>query len=211
MDNKGILKGAGLIAIVIALAGLTAFANPIEEWPTNSLLNGDFSEGPPSSPAHWDVGLLGDVSFYALGGKAIFLEEEDSVSSATLSQKFTIPDLAQVLSFEIQFLSGVYHETDVFTASLLDTNGVSLTGSPNFFHWDNSTSDPNFIGTIVLDISGLAGQKALLSFDLQFDGVGEPTTEVRLGGVIVPIPAPGALLLGLIGTGAVGFWRRFSR
>ncbi len=194
MNSRDFFKRAGFNAIIVALTGVMAFA-----WPTNSLQNGTFSEGSDGLD-YWTA-----RGVYVLDGNAVFLEDDPCL---TLSQEFTIPDFAQKLSFEIQFLSGEYPETDVFTASLLDPDGNSLTGEPNFFHWDSDTGDPSFADTIVLDIgSDLWGKNALLSFDLQCDGL-EPLTEVRLDNVSILIPAPGALMLGLVGTGLVGVIRK---
>jgi len=71
-------------------------------------------------------------------------------------------------------------------------------------------SEPNTI-TIMLDIPpSTYDSNALLYFAFSADD-DAPLTTVNVDNVVLLIPAPGALLLGLIGTGAVGLWRRFSR
>ena len=82
----------------------------------------------------------------------------------------------------------------------------------DFFYLDNTgyvETVANFSGnTVRLDVSSLAGLDAYLVFDLwaSYDGM---LTSVSLDKVEVSvIPTPGALLLGLIGTVAVGILRR---
>lgn len=204
------LKVISFGSIVIALTAVSAFAGP-------NLQNGDFSSGLSGWTVEW-----GDVTDG--GGYALFQEDSIHITS-TLSQEFTIPVGALDLSFDVVMtavsggVSDPFAWPDAFTASLLDPVTynplVSNPGYPDFYYLDNTGSLETIAGisgnTVSLDVSTLRGLDALLSFDLlaSYDGM---STSVSLDNVNVSvIPAPGALLLGLIGAGAAGLWRRFRR
>jgi hypothetical protein len=207
MKKKSHLKSVALCVLVVLCTALAGFAG---------ITNGDFST--PGLYA-WTVeyGTVTDG-----GGFALFEEDSSSLSS-TLSQVFTIPALGLELSFDVVMTSvpGEEDETwaDAFTASLLDAATLDPLiynpGYTDFYYLDN-TGYLETVATIsgnkvILDVSGLRGLDALLSFDLwaYYDGM---VTTVELDNVeISAIPAPGALVLGLIGTGAIGLWRRFKR
>ncbi len=206
MNNKSFFKRAGFSAIIVTLVGLTAFAGPTP-------LNGNFSTG----LSDWTVeyGTVTDG-----GGFAFFQEDEFDLSS-TLSQEFTIPALALELSFDVE-LSAVPggddygFPSDAFMASLLDPVTfdplVSNPGFTEFYYLDN-TGYEETVGsvsgiTVTLDISGLRGLDALLSFDLWGGDDGMITTASLDNVSVLVIPAPGALLLGLIGTGTIGLIRK---
>lgn len=203
MDNKDFFKRAGFSAIVVALAGVTAFAVPT---------NGDFSDGLNG----WTIesGTVFDG-----GGFALFIEDF-SVPSSTLSQEFTIPLLALELSFDVNMESDLPESpVDVFTAYLYDnsTDLKPLVSNPGvgvdeFFYMDNDgviNTVGTFDGTTVtLDVSGFRGLNAYLVFDL-WNGDDKRQTGVSLDNVSISVvPAPGALMLGLIGTGMVGVIRK---
>jgi hypothetical protein len=212
MNKKGFCKRAGFSAIIVALTGLTALAVPT---------NGDFSISDPTNPNFgWTIYPEGSV--FVDEGKAIF--KEIDFPSGTLSQEFTMPALAQWLSFDFKYsLSEGTDETDVFTASLLNPITMeSLTENLTFFYWDSTglvltdptevtilTGEPNTM-TITLTLLPSYDSNVLLRFAFLADEE-EPDTSVSLDNVSVSIPAPGAVVLGFIGTGAVGLWRRFSR
>jgi len=187
-----------------------------------SLQNGDFSI--PALSA-WTV-EFGDVTDG--GGFALFQEDPASVSS-TLGQQFTIPSSAATLSFDLSGLlepGGPYDPEawpDAFCAYLLDPlTGdplVSTVGGTEFFYVDStgyldtvaSLTFNSSTLTATLDVSALGGLDAYLRFDLwsREDGW---ITYVGLDNVNVQgsaVPVPGALLLGLIGTGIL--IRRKSR
>jgi hypothetical protein len=209
MDSKDFFKLGGFSVIVVALAGLTAFAGVILE-----LENGDFSDGLNG----WTAG--GNVTDG--GGYALF-EVEGGSDQSSLSQKFILPTLALELSFEVE-MSGDSTEdgmilSDMFAASLLNPDTLEPLiynpGHDEFYRWENIgtgyvvTVATVSGSTVSLDVSGLAGQDVLLSFDLRGSDDGK-LTSVGVDNVSVSsvIPAPGALMLGLIGTGLVGFLRR---
>ena len=157
------------------------------------------------------------------GGGYAFFQEHPIDLSSTLSQEFTLPALVLELSFDVQMSAvpgGAYDPfawPDAFTASLLDP----LTFDPlisnqfpytDFFYLDNTgyveTVATVSGNTVSLDVSGLAGMDAYIVFDLwgSEDGM---LTSVSLDNVNVSVvPAPGGLVLGLIGMGAVGILRR---
>jgi hypothetical protein len=205
MKEKRFFELLGFSVMVLTTAGLTAYASPTP-------LNGDFSAG--LTDWNLEYGTVTDG-----GGFALFQEHATSLSS-TLSQEFTIPALALELSFDLVMSAAGTPDpsawADAFTASLLDP--VTLDpliynpGYTEFYYLDNTGLEQTVAtvsgNTIALDISGLRGLNAFLSFDLwaSYDGM---DTSVNLDNVNISlIPAPGALLLALMGTGAVGLWRR---
>lgn len=207
MENN-FFKLFGFSALIVAFAGLTAFAGP-------TLQNGDFST-PGLSGWTVEYGTVTDG-----GGFALFEEDAFDLSS-TLSQGFTIPALALELSFDVVMSSvegGAYDPfawADAFTASLLDPVTYDpLVSNPSyteFYYLENTGYEETVAtvtgNTVTLDVSGLRGLDALLSFDL-WGGDDGWLTSVSVDNVNVSvIPAPAALLLGLIGTGLVGFLRR---
>jgi hypothetical protein len=207
MKNKTYLKSLGVGGIGLLCLCLTSLAGP-------TLQNADFSAG----LSNWTVeyGTVTDG-----GGFALFEEDLFDLSS-TLSQVFTIPTLALELSFDVVMASvpGEEHETwpDAFTASLLDPGTLDPLifnpGYTEFYYLDNLGNEVTVASVmgnkVMLDVSGLAGQDVFLSFDL-WGGLDGMQTTVGIDNVNVSvIPAPGALLLALIGTGLLGIigrWR----
>ncbi len=202
------IKLFGFSALIVAFAGLTAFAGP-------TVQNGDFST-PGLSGWTVEYGTVTDGGGYAL------FEEDPFDLSSTLSQGFTIPTLALELSFDV-VMSAVpggafdpFAWADTFTASLYDSGDNPLFANPlgidEFFYLDNTgfvdTTGTITGNTVSLDVSSLVGQDVLLVFDL-WGGDDGWLTSVSLDNVNVSvIPAPGALLLAGIGTALVGFLRR---
>jgi len=208
MKEKRFFERLGFSLIFIAFTAAMALAVPT---------NGDFSSG----LSGWTV-ESGNVSDG--GGYALFQEHETEALSS-LVQEFTLPPLAWELSFDVEMSAdqgGDYDEfaaPDAFTASLLDpvTKDPLIYNPPDytdFYYMDNSPYVQTVAAisgkTVTLNVWGLAGQNVFLAFDL-IGGDDGMLTEVSLDNVdISVIPAPGALLLGLIGTGAVGLWRRLK-
>ena len=190
------------ISLIVLLSGIAVYASP-------SVQNGYFSDGLNGWTVEW--GYVVNPSDYAL-----FAEHPIDISS-TLSQEFTIPSLAQVLSFEVLMSdtpggdSDTSEWPDAFTASLLDpiTNDplVANEGYTDFFYIDNSgviDTVADFTGRKVsLDVSGFAGSDVYLVFDLWMSYDGRETI-VQLDNVEVSvIPVPGTLLLSMIGIGSL--------
>ncbi len=186
-------------------------------WAAPTLQNGDFSNGLEG----WDV-EFGTVTD---GGGFAYFQEDDWDASSTLSQTFTLPDLALELSFDVWMESvpggpdDPWAWPDEFTASLLDPDTfdplIANPGYTEFFYLDNTgvvETVATYVGnTVTLDVSGLAGQNVFLAFDLWggYDGM---NTTVGVDNVSVSvIPAPGALLLAGIGTCIVGKLRRMKK
>ena len=198
MDSCISCRLIAFISFIITLSGITVDAS-------SSVQNGNFSNGLNGWTVEW--GYVVNPSDYAL-----FAEHPIDISS-TLSQEFTIPSLAQVLSFEILMSetpgedSDTSEWPDAFTASLLDpiTNNplIANDGYTDFFYIDNSgviDTVADFTGRKVsLDVSGFAGCDAYLVFDLWMSYDGKQTIAQLDNVEISVIPAPGALLLGLIG------------
>lgn len=179
-----------------------------------SVSNGDFSAG----LTDWTVeyGTVTDG-----GGFALFEEDAFDLSS-TLSQVFTLSPGALALSFDIVFDSAPGgadwgFPPDAFTASLLDPLTLdALIFNPTYtdFYYQDNTGLVETVAditgnTVSLDVSSLAGYgDVLLSFDL-WGGDDGMITSASIDNISVSvIPAPGALLLGMIGSGLVGVWRR---
>lgn len=179
--------------------------------------NGDFSSGLDG----WTVefGTVTDG-----GGYALFEEDWFDISS-TLSQEFIIPSQALELSFDVVMSSsedGGPESSgfpDAFTATLYDNPtdlnpliATDISIGDDFFYMDNTgfvDTVASFDGmTVSLDISAFRGLPAYLVFDL-WGGVDGLFTTAALDNVQVSvIPAPSALLLGCIGTGLTGWFRR---
>jgi hypothetical protein len=209
MKKKSHVKSVAFCVLVVLWRALPGFGG---------ITNGDFSTLDLSG---WTVefGTVTDGGGYAL------FEEDLSDLSSTLSQQFTIPALALELSFDVVMSAeggGDYDPfswADAFTASLLDPVTfdplISNPGVTEFYHLDN-TGYEETVGTVSgstgsLDVSSWAGYDVLLSFDL-WGGLDGMQTTVSLDNVNVSVvPAPGALVLVLIGSGMIGLWRRFSR
>jgi len=193
----------GACALEASSARLMEGGPPV---PFNALVNGDFSSGLNG----WTV-VSGSVTWDA--GRAVFTEHETSLLS-TLMQEFTIPGGDASLSFVAKMTTvpgGVddpFAWPDAFTASLLNPVTLDpLTASPgrtDFYYVDNT-------GVVIvnLNLTGLAGQRAALYFDLIGSDDGLMTT-VTLGNVQV-IPEPSSMVLWLLATGGAGAFRKFSR
>jgi hypothetical protein len=208
MGNRFFCRFVLSVILFVCISPTVLYAN---------VQNGDFSAG----LSGWTI----EYGTVVDGGGYVLFEEDALSLSSTLSQVFNLPIGSQILSFEMVMssqLGGDYDPfawPDVFTASLLDP--VTLDplvfnpGYTEFYYLDNLGNEVTVASVtgnkVMLDVAALAGQDVFLSFDLwgSDDGM---LTSVNLDNVkVTVIPVPGALLLGLIGTGAVGLWRKFRK
>jgi hypothetical protein len=213
-------------SVVCILAGLflTSVASAV---PTNGTFN------PEDGLDGWTVvpPEVEGTSITNNGGYALFREPLDYSPISLESEVFTLPAGSFVLSFDRIFdFNGGSPGTDSFTASLLNADTLDpLTVYPSdpydpgitwFYSIDTTGAeliDPsagsvNDIGgkwwRVTFNFSLLEETDVLLAFDF-FSQDDEVTTIVSLDNVKVNvIPAPAALLLGLIGAGLVGLLRR---
>jgi len=193
------------IMLGMVLTG-TSQAMPILDELTNGTFDSDLTS--------WTYSI--GVGWYS--GHAV-LVEHDNGETSLLSQDFFLPEGAQELSFEINFtVEGEgFPDTDVFTASLLP-------GYSDFYYWDSDVGDlydtadvmvadigDGWQRVTLLDVSSLAGTNVTLAFSLLSDTTDNLITSVDLDNVKISttvVPAPGAIVLGFIGTGLVGVFSR---
>ena len=195
-----------LPVLLLASFGLPAFAD---------ISNGDFIAG----LSGW--GTFGPVSD---GGGFALLAENPDFAMTSLGQGFVIEGLDGWLSFDHRMASSPDGTSgwlwpDAFTASLLDPDGqpiLSTPGFPDYFYSDNAGTvdyDPSIVtaagDTVTLDLRSVPrGTSAYLVFDLLGGDDGYATT-VEVDNVgITAIPAPGAVVLGVIGLFTAGAYLR---
>jgi len=189
-----------------------------------SLQNGDFSSPLSVGWTDYDVVTI-DID----AGVAVLGEDPDYW--AFLEQEFTIPGLSLSLSFEYKPLFEADGQ-ESFSASLLDPGSSSpLVPTANTYFlmhdWDDVSGvddvlwDPLYTSLtdvgdgwtrVRLDLTSLGGvaTNSLLAFDFipGFDD-GSLAGQIRLDNVSVQvIPAPSAVILGLIGLGSLRALRR---
>ena len=197
------MKSHFVRSLVVLAAIIFWGLSPVSAVPT--LQNGDFST---PGLADWTVGF-GVTD----GGEYAKFEQNASSSMSTLSQIFTLPMGTSNLSFEQEMTikGGGLPGTDVFTASLLNLTNNELTV---FYHhdtdgieWAVGTVDGNKVTLDVSSLTAAGDVDVLLSFELSSDWYDGKTATVSLDNVSV-VPAPGALILALIGTATVGLIRK---
>jgi hypothetical protein len=198
-----------LCAILILIASVQA-----------DISNGDFSN-PLSTGWTVDEGTVihWPYSPFSSTDPAVLFSpnSDEAIENSTLSQMFPIYTGEEILSFDV-IMPEVFEggETDVFTASLLNTSDaplISVTGQNYFFLLDSSgTIDDSIVSiaknTVSLDVSSLVDQNAKLVFNLYHDYSDQDTVVFLDNVALSAIPAPGAMMLAGIGLGCFGYLRR---
>lgn len=157
-----------------------------------------------------------------------FTDQGDPVNS-TLSQPFTFSEDALSLSFNAIMYGG---ETPTFTASLFDSSNeplIYLPGETYFYSLIGSSSGDivecadgvslSFPGKVTVDdVSAWQSQPVKIVFSLipkaedyhsgYGSGVSMFLDNIAVEVEVAVIPAPGAILLGSIGVGMVGWLRK---
>jgi len=139
-----------------------------------------------------------DVAF-VVGELAHFNYEIETGSNATAV------DLAVTMTFSSPSGSG----TSTFTFLINETPGI---GTDDFIYFPSSIPNETFtLGgeTYILELLGFGTSPSTLQSQFQSPETGAPNTALLWGRITQPaIPAPGALLLGAMGTALVGWLRR---
>ena len=169
---------------------------------TAAITNGYFSDDPPGTG--WTFGsnidVTSDSTAYDGNGLAVLRpddEEEDSTSHIYQDNIFLLPS-ETTLSFDItMYKSDSGGDTDVFTASF-GTHQYTLSSS--------DITGTFYEETITFDLTGWASGPYVLSFQL----VNDPDDIFTAVGVdnVTLIPAPGALILTVIGASLTGLLRK---
>jgi len=225
MKKNTYLKLLGATAVLCLC--LTTLAGP-------TLQNGDFSS--PVDVGWTDYAVTSiDAGVAVLAEDPVlvaYLEQEFTIPALTVSLSFEYKPLFEIEGVE-SFVAYLL-EPDWPYDPLIPTDAdPSWPSAPYYFmhDWnyflgiDEVLTDPAYVtvtplgqgwSRVSLDLTGLGGAEtdALLAFELNpnfyddasYDG------QIRLDNVnIAVIPAPGALLLGLIGFGTAGLWRRLAK
>ena len=174
-----------------------------DESLTAAITNGYFSDDPPRTG--WTFGsnnieVTSDSTAYDENGLAVLRpddETEDSTSLIYQDNIFLLPS-ETTLSFDItMYKSDSGGDTDVFTASF-GTHQYTLSSS--------DITGAFYEETVTFDLTGWASGPYVLSFQL----VNDPDDIFTAVGVdnVTLIPAPGALILTVIGASLTGLLRK---
>jgi len=194
-----------MIAFILALSGQARAV------PTNvDINNGNFDK---SGLYGWE--RSGNVVEAEAGGSAMLFENITGNRISSLWQEFIIPDNAQNLTFERIFdYGGGAPASDTFSV-LLST--LSDNQEKKIYSFDSDEVEQpegSSSGNLVtLDVSMFSNQAVRLTFMLYSDPADEGSSSVSLDNIEISssmpnIPAPGALLMAIIGTTLVSWFGR---
>jgi len=215
-------RGYVIVLLIVIMAISTAQAN----W-TEPFTNGSFSE--PLSIRWTNYSNVGIVS-----GQAVMQERQDGIPF--LEQYFTLSDNTTNLSFQYLALFD-NGPSDTFSVSLMnssynpliDTNSNPFDPSESYFFMHDSSGglyqDSGYVKTrsigsgwlqVDVDLTSLAGSSynAILSFDLIGNFTAPFDSRILLDNILLSspiqvIPAPGAMILALVGLLSAGVFKRF--
>ncbi len=178
---------------------------------TAGITNGYFSDDPPGTG--WTFGMenifvTSDTTPWVGNGAATLRPDDESESSISsiIQNNIILQPTDQTLSFDI-FMSKyeLGGETDIFTATF---------GSEQYTKLSSSLTGSTYSETVTFDLTGWAtgpSNPYTLSFQLENDP-DNIFTSVTIDNVeITAIPAPGALILVLVGTSSVISLKRTKR
>jgi hypothetical protein len=205
---KNIFLTSIFVGVFFFLPAHSAIANI-----TNGTFDTDLIGWTPQGEVTWDGGRakLAPTYLYPFGEDQVVPENDNS----SLSQTFNLEENSKTLSFDV-YMETERGETDKFTALLDGTQ---------FYYWDSSdyeefddtvvwlTDVDGYSKTVNLDVSGSLTGSHTLAFNLYNDYEDYVNTWIYIDNVDVSgdfpvIPVPGAVVLGGIGVGLVGWLRR---
>ena len=180
-------------AFILIVSAFPVLCFPMTSLPSG-IINGDFSQDPPGygwSFSDEGVDLFSDSTAWNNNGLGVlftFNESEPNVSELYQDNILLQPGDTQMIFDLVMYKSVEGGETDIFTATF---------GTVQYTLLASDFAGTEYSQTVVMNLSSLTSGAYNLSFQLENDPDGIETT-VLIDNVQF-IPAPGALLLGIIG------------